>query len=136
MSNTLNIIDITDLAASEDWGVAQIAKRRGQYIYGVSVSGFFRLSQEQVNDSVKNFEISGITWAQVDSSWLSPIAKFISIDLQDKIEQKINAKIGDTILITIPKSKNKNQAFKVALSVFKSVLTPIQIAQYRMETEK
>ena len=76
-------------------------------IYGINASGCSSFSRQDIDELTKyvaNFGAKGLAWFKMGKETLeSPIAKFFSKEILDKVSQKMNAKEGNLLLFVADK---------------------------------
>lgn len=98
----LELRDVTDVISTSDFRVFQETIKSGGIIKAIRVEEGKRLSRKDLDglgDFVGTYGAKGILWARVnDDGWTSPIAKFLKAEEIEGINEKMEAKGGDTIL--------------------------------------
>ncbi|MEA3471018.1 MAG: aspartate--tRNA ligase, partial [Thermodesulfobacteriota bacterium] len=98
----LELRDVTDIISKSEFRVFQETIGSGGIVKAIRVEDGKRLSRkdlDRLGDFVGTYGAKGILWARVnENGWTSPIAKFLSAQEIEGINEKMGAKEGDTIL--------------------------------------
>lgn len=104
----LELKDLGQVLQDCDFKIFQTALAGGGIINALCVKGQSEMTRkklDELDEVAKQFGLSGLAWAKVRSSrggkdaWQSPIAKFLSDQLIDQINQETEAKEGDLLLL-------------------------------------
>jgi len=97
----LEFHDVTELAAQSEFKVFRSAADSGGKVVGICVPGGSRLPRrglDELTEYVGNYGAKGLAWVRVEEAGFnSPIAKFISAELQAKIRAAMGAAPGDLL---------------------------------------
>ncbi len=98
----LELRDVTDIIGKSEFRVFQETIGSGGIVKAIRFEDGKRLSRKDLDglgDFVGTYGAKGILWARVnEDGWTSPIAKFLSAQEIEGINEKMGAKEGDTIL--------------------------------------
>ncbi len=98
----LELRDVTDIISTSEFRVFQETIASGGIVKAIRVEDGKRLSRKDLDglgDFVGTYGAKGILWARVnDNGWTSPIAKFLSAQEIEEINEKMGVKEGDTLL--------------------------------------
>lgn len=110
----MEIHDLIDLADATEFQVFQLAKANGLRIRGLCATGGAKLSRKELDaltDYVKSFGAKGLVWLKVEDGGLTgPSAKFLAEGVQASLRERLEAKVGDLILIVCDTTAITNQA--------------------------
>jgi aspartyl-tRNA synthetase len=94
--------DVTELAAQSEFKVFRSAAGSGGKVLGICAPGGSQLPRrglDELTEHVGRFGAKGLAWVRVEEAGFnSPIAKFISAELQAKIRAAMGARPGDLLL--------------------------------------
>ncbi len=97
----MELKDISDLAVNSDFKVFTQAVKKG-VVKGLRVPGGAGFTRKQIDDlTVESRELGakGLAWIQyTGEGWKSPITKFFSPELLDKIGERMDVKENDLLL--------------------------------------
>jgi aspartyl-tRNA synthetase len=103
----LEIQDLGDAVAGSGFKVFSGALANGGVVRGINAGAreVPRSELDALTDVVKRFGAGGLVWAfaQDDSDWRSPVAKFLSDDERAGIGRLLSARPGDLLLIVADK---------------------------------
>ncbi|PRR77343.1 Aspartate--tRNA ligase [Clostridium liquoris] len=106
----MEIENISEVVANSEFKVFRDALDNGGSVRAIKAencAGMGRKQIDKLTDFVKTFKAKGLAWiAYKEGEIKSPIAKFLSEDEMKAILNKMNAKVGDLILI-VSDAKNK-----------------------------
>ena len=102
--------DISDAVKSCGFKVFTGAIEAGGSVRGINVTGgsekFSRKEIDSLGEFVKTYRAKGLAWIRVEENEIkSPIAKFLTDDEMKAILDKMQADVGDLILIVADKNK-------------------------------
>ncbi len=99
----MELVDITEIAASSDFKVFSEAVKTGGVIKAICLKGGADYSRKQIDElteMAKNLGAGGLAYIlRQGEGDKSPILKFIGESIKDKICQKAEAQIGDAVFI-------------------------------------
>lgn len=100
----MELQDITDIVGQSEFKVFQAVAESGGKIKAVKVEGhasdFSRKKLDELSDAVVEWGAKGLAWIKIkDTEWQSPVAKFISKEKQEEVNQRVGANSGDLLLI-------------------------------------
>ncbi|MBV4431608.1 aspartate--tRNA ligase [Clostridium tyrobutyricum] len=105
----MEINDITDIVSDMDFRVFKDAIESGGSVRAIKVENCAKMGRKQIDklvEFVKDYGAKGLVWiANRDDGIKSSISKFLKQDKIDAIFEKLNAKVGDLILIAADKNK-------------------------------
>jgi aspartyl-tRNA synthetase len=97
----LEFHDVTEPAAQSEFKVFRSAAGAGGKVVGICVPGGSRLPRrglDELTEYVGHYGAKGLAWARVEETGFnSPIAKFISAELQAKLRAAMGAQPGDLL---------------------------------------
>ena len=103
----LEINDLSEVVKDVDFKVFQSALEIGGSVRALCLKGGATLGRkdlDRLGDFVKGFKAKGLAYIQIKEEGIkSPIAKFLKDEEMDAIINKMEAKIGDAILIVADK---------------------------------
>lgn len=104
------LVDIADVCAGSEFGVFNSAIENGGKIMGININGgsekFSRKDIDKLTESIKAFKAKGLVWIRKEESEIkSSIGKFFDQDALSKICDKMQAKVGDLILVVADKKE-------------------------------
>ncbi len=122
----MQLRDITELVKDSELRVFQDVINAGGVIKAINVkeAEFSRKRLDELSEEVKSYGAKGIIWAKVSSNnaWQSPIKKYLSDESKSKINQFLDAKPGDTIIIVADKRDVVNSSLgMLRVSIAKSL---------------
>jgi len=98
----MELHDVTELATQSEFKVFRSAAGSGGKVLGICAPGGSRLPRralDELTEHVGRFGAKGLAWVRVEEAGFnSPIAKFISAELQAKIRAALGARPGDLLL--------------------------------------
>ncbi|MBW2637668.1 MAG: aspartate--tRNA ligase, partial [Deltaproteobacteria bacterium] len=110
----LELRDVTDIIGKSEFRVFQETIGSGGIVKAIRVEDGKRLSRKDLDglgDFVGTYGAKGILWARVnEDGWTSPIAKFLTTQEIEGINEKMGAIGGDTILFVAGSSKIVNDS--------------------------
>ena len=110
----LELRDVTDIIGKSEFRVFQETIGSGGIVKAIRFEDGKRLSRKDLDglgDFVGTYGAKGILWARVnEDGWTSPIAKFLSAQEIEGINEKMGAKEGDTILFVAGSSEIVNDS--------------------------
>ncbi len=98
----LKFLDVSELFQGSQFKIFQEVIKQNGVIKGLKVTGknFSRGDFDELTTYVQGFGAKGLVWLKVlDTSFESPVAKFISEDQQKKLRDQFQAKAGDTLFL-------------------------------------
>jgi aspartyl-tRNA synthetase len=105
----LYLINVTDIVAESEFRVFRQAVERGGIVKAIRVPDGGRLSRKDLDDLieyVKIFGAQGMAWIKIQpDGWQSPITKFLSQEVQAKLDQRMGLQTGDLLLFVADQSK-------------------------------
>ena len=120
----LELLDLTDKVAGCGFKIFANAASSGEIVNAICVEGqaasTSRKSIDEYEKMAKQFGLKGLAWAKInaDSSWQSPLAKFLSDDEIAAISKAAQAKPNDLLLF----AAGKFAAVKHALAAIRNHL--------------
>ncbi len=100
---SMEIMDVSDTAAESDFRVFRETVEKGGKVRGIKAEkagSFSRKKIDELTKYVQLFGARGLVTIQIkDEGIVSPIAKFVSSDIMDKICKKFHAKSGDILFL-------------------------------------
>ncbi len=113
----MELIDLTDLAASAEFRVFRSAAESGGRVRGINAKGaaakYSRKGIDELADYVvQDFGAKGLAWFKVEEGpkLASPIAKNFAPDLLDKIAERMQAEPGDLLLLVADQAEVTGKA--------------------------
>ena len=98
----LELRDLTEILAETDFNIFRETAVSGGVIKAIKVEGEKSLSRkdlDQLPDFVADYGAKGLAWARkTPDGWTSPIAKYLKADQIERVDNVMEAKIGDVIL--------------------------------------
>ena len=99
----LEIVDVSEIAATSGFKVFEEAVQAGGVVRGLCVKGaheaLSRKAIGELEEFVKVYGAKGLAWAKVQADgWSGGVAKLISADAQASINQAMGAQEGDVVL--------------------------------------
>lgn len=105
----LELVDITDLVDSSEFRVFKQAIERGGLVKVIRLPGGSKLSRKDLDDLieyVKIFGAQGMAWIKIQpDGWQSPIAKFLSQEVRDRLADRLKLETGDIIFFVADQTK-------------------------------
>ena len=110
----MKIKDVSDIVQKSDFKVFLDTIKSGGQVRGINAAGCGNYSRKDIDDLtafVGQFGAKGLAWFKVEETGLtSSIAKFFPIEVQQKIQQCMDAKKGDLLLFVADKPKVVSQS--------------------------
>jgi aspartyl-tRNA synthetase len=110
----MELADVTATARTAELRVFREAAEKGGIVKALAVPDGDRLSRKDLDtlpDAVAPFGARGVAWARLGSDgWQSPIAKFLSPEQRQAIEQATGASTGSVILFLADSAKVVNDS--------------------------
>lgn len=102
--------NLSDIVRNSEFKVFSGTIESGGEVRGINIDGyaeeFSRKGISKLEKYVKNYGAKGLAWIKITEDGVnSPISKFLSEDEMNNIIEKMDAKIGDLILIVADKQK-------------------------------
>ncbi len=98
----MELVALDDLADESEFKVFQSALEEGGSVKGLRVPGGGNMSRKDLDDLTlfaRQLGARGLAWVYVEADgWRSPISKFFSPSLAEKINMKMEAEPGDVLL--------------------------------------
>lgn len=121
--------DITDCVKGTEFKVFQSVINEGGIVKGLVVpkgADFTRKHIDDLTEWVKTQGAKGLVWIKIlKDKWEGPAQKFLTPDMQKKITEKMQANIGDMILLVADKPKAANAVLAILrLKVAKDINIP------------
>lgn len=105
----LELSNITDLVEATEFRVFKQAIERGGMVKVIRLPGGSKLSRKDLDDLIefaKIFGAQGMAWIKIQpDGWQSPIAKFLSDEVREKLAQRLQIETGDIIFFVADQSK-------------------------------
>lgn len=105
----LYLVNVTDIVADSEFRVFRQAIERGGMVKAIRVPEGGRLSRKELDDLidyVKVFGAQGMAWIKIQpDGWQSPITKFLSDGVREKLAQRMELGPGDLLLFVADQSK-------------------------------
>jgi aspartyl-tRNA synthetase len=105
----LYLVNVTDIVADSEFRVFRQAIERGGMVKAIRVPEGGRLSRKELDDLidyVKVFGAQGMAWIKIQpDGWQSPITKFLSDEVREKLAQLMELEPGDLLLFVADQSK-------------------------------
>ncbi|RPI80043.1 MAG: aspartate--tRNA ligase [Desulfobacteraceae bacterium] len=110
----LELTDLTDLVRNSDFQVFQKTAQAGGVIKAINVEKgaepFSRKVLDELTQQVQAWGAKGLAWIKITpEGWQSPIDKFFNEEIKQAVNQRLNAKPGDLILILSDQAKTVNK---------------------------
>ena len=110
----LELVDLTDLVKDSDFQVFQKTAAAGGVIKAINVEkgaeNFSRKGLDELTLQVQAWGAKGLAWIKITTEgWQSSVAKFFSEEIKQAVNQRLNAKPGDLILILSDQAKTVNK---------------------------
>lgn len=98
----LELTNVTDLVASAEFKLFATAAAKGLLVKAINGKQMASLSRKDLDDLtsfVADFGAKGLAWVKIKAQgeWQSPIAKFFTPELQQAINQRLEAVEGDIL---------------------------------------
>jgi len=110
----MKIKEVSDIVQKSDFKVFLDTIKSGGQVRGINAAGCGNYSRKDIDDLtafVGQFGAKGLAWFKVEETGLtSSIAKFFPIEVQQKIQQCMDAKKGDLLLFVADKPKVVSQS--------------------------
>ncbi len=106
----LEIVNISDIVKDCGFGVFSGAVANGGSVRAININGgadkLSRKELDSLGEFVKTYRAKGLAWmVREENDVRSPIAKFLNKDEIDAILDRMQAKVGDTIVFVADKDK-------------------------------
>ncbi len=105
----LELVDVTDLMGASEARVFKQAVERGGKVKALRLPQGSTLSRKELDDLidyVKIFGAQGMAWIKIlPDGWQSPIAKFLSEEIREKLVERAGLEMGDIIFFVADQSK-------------------------------
>ncbi len=106
----LEIVNISDIVKGCGFGVFSGAVENGGSVRAININGgankLSRKELDSLGEFVKTYRAKGLAWmVREENDVRSPIAKFLNKDEIDAILDRMQAKVGDTIVFVADKDK-------------------------------
>ncbi|MGB9781319.1 aspartate--tRNA ligase [Caldanaerobacter sp.] len=103
----MELKDLSDILKESEFNVFKNALKNGGSIRGINVKGAASMTRKQLDELVefaKNFGAKGLLWMQVlEGEVKSPATKFLTEGELTKILERLEAEVGDLLLIVADK---------------------------------
>lgn len=104
------LVDLADVASGSEFGVFNDALNNGGRVMGININGgsekFSRKDIDKMTEAIKAFKAKGMVWIRKEEAEIkSSVSKFFDQAALDKICNKMDAKVGDLILIVADKKE-------------------------------
>lgn len=103
----MELVDISDEVRGSDFKVFEAVLENGGQVKAINVKGYAAIPRRELDglvDYVANYGAKGLAWMQyVPEGMKSPIKKFFSDDILEKIQVKTQAETDDLLLIIADK---------------------------------
>jgi len=110
----MKIKDVSGIVQKSDFKVFLETIKSGGQVRGINASGCGSYSRKDIDDLtafVGQFGAKGLAWFKVEETGLnSSIAKFFPVEVQQKLQQCMEAKKGDLLLFVADKPKVVSQS--------------------------
>jgi aspartyl-tRNA synthetase len=110
----MELAEVTDIVRTAELRVFREAAEKGGIVKALAVPDGGRLSRKDLDtlpDAVATFGARGVAWARLTGEgWQSPIAKFLSAEQRQAIEQVTGAEPGGIILFLADSAKVVNES--------------------------
>jgi aspartyl-tRNA synthetase len=98
----LELVDVADIVAGAEFKLFAQAVKQGRMVKAINGKAMASLSRKDLDgltSFVADFGAKGLAWVKIkeNGAWQSPIAKFFSEDLQQAINQRLDAAEGDIL---------------------------------------
>jgi aspartyl-tRNA synthetase len=105
----MELKNLSDILKESEFNVFKNALKSGGSIRGINVKGAALLTRKQLDELVefaKNFGAKGLLWMQVlEGEVKSPATKFLTEGELNKILERLEAEVGDLLLIVADKDE-------------------------------
>ncbi|MEQ2129991.1 aspartate--tRNA ligase [Caldanaerobacter subterraneus KAk] len=105
----MELKDLSDILRESEFNVFKNALKNGGSIRGINVKGAALMTRKQLDELVefaKNFGAKGLLWMQVlEGEVKSPATKFLTEGELNKILERLEAEVGDLLLIVADKDE-------------------------------
>ncbi|MDP9751795.1 aspartate--tRNA ligase [Thermoanaerobacter pentosaceus] len=105
----MELKDLSDILRESEFNVFKNALKNGGSIRGINVKGATSMTRKQLDELVefaKNFGAKGLLWMQVlEGEVKSPATKFLTEGELNKILERLEAEVGDLLLIVADKDE-------------------------------
>ncbi|MEW9083147.1 aspartate--tRNA ligase [Caldanaerobacter subterraneus] len=105
----MELKDLSDILRESEFNVFKNALKNGGSIRGINVKGAASMTRKQLDELVefaKNFGAKGLLWMQVlEGEVKSPATKFLTEGELNKILERLEAEVGDLLLIVADKDE-------------------------------
>ncbi len=98
----MELSEVTDLVCESDFQVFKNTKEKGGIVTGICVKGgatFSRKKLDELTDYAKKFKVKGLAYFKLGEQLSSPIKKFFSEELMQRVFDTFGAEQGDLILL-------------------------------------
>lgn len=98
----MELSEVTDLVCESDFQVFKNTKANGGIVTGICVKGgasFSRKKLDELTDYAKKFKVKGLAYFKLGEQLSSPIKKFFSEELLQRVFETFGAEQGDLILL-------------------------------------
>lgn len=110
----MKLMDFSDLMKDSSFRVFTSVLEEGGIVKAIAVKGgvsFSRKELDGLNEMAKDYGAKGLFWAKVGAEdWQSPIAKFMTPDIQDAVRKRLGTSEGDLIIFVSDAARTANQA--------------------------
>ena len=110
----MELVDISDVVRGSDFKVFESVLENGGQVKAINVKGYAAIPRRELDglvDYVANYGAKGLAWLQyVPEGMKSPIKKFFSDEILEKIQVKTQAETDDLLLIIADKPSVVAQA--------------------------
>ncbi len=106
----LELVDVTTIATKSEFKVFTGAAADGGVVKAINLHGAGEFSRKQIDgltEFVKVYGAKGLAWAKIkpDGTWQSPIAKFLSEEVQAELVEALGLAAGDTAVFVADTEK-------------------------------
>jgi aspartyl-tRNA synthetase len=105
----MELKDLSEILRESEFNVFKNALKNGGSIRGINVKGAALMTRKQLDELVefaKNFGAKGLLWMQVlEGEVKSPATKFLTEGELNKILERLEAEVGDLLLIVADKDE-------------------------------
>jgi aspartyl-tRNA synthetase len=110
----LELVDLTDLVRNSDFQVFQKIAQTGGVIKAINVQKgaekFSRKALDELTQQVQAWGAKGLAWVKITAEgWQSSLTKFFSAEVKEAVNQRLQAKPDDLILILSDQAKMVNK---------------------------
>jgi len=110
----MELTDVSDTLRSCGFKVFSDVTEAGGVVKAINVKGgasFSRKDLDELNRMVVEFGARGLFWAKIrPDDWQSPLAKFLSANTRNAVQEKLDATEGDLIIIVSDMPRITNEA--------------------------